>query len=176
MAVLGAFRGQLSQNHLRVVNKVTVKGKALFRLAKLHPCGLNVCRTVALLQKNNVADHICTSVGAESVVRQADGSQQIGALGHVFASSTVFAVQCEAAGHKGDDAARTYLVDSFGKKVVMDGKAQLVVCLIIDLVLAERNIADGKVIEIPAVSSLKASNCNVGLRVKHFCDSARDGV
>ena len=68
------------------------------------------------------------------------------------------------------------MVDSFGKKVVMDGKAQLVVCLIIDLVLAERNIADGKVIEIPAVSSLKASNCNVGLRVKHFCDSARDGV
>lgn len=53
---------------------------------------------------------------------------------------------------------------------------QLVVRFIIDLVLAERNIADGEVIEIPAVGSLKAGNGNVCLRVKHFGDSACDGV
>lgn len=82
-------------------------------LAKLHPVRLVVDGAVTLLQEDNVADNIRTSVGTESVVGQTNGPQQIGTLCHVFASGAVLAVHGVAAGDERHDAARSDLVDGF---------------------------------------------------------------
>jgi len=84
-SVLGAFGGQFTQHHLRVVYEILVDGKAVLGLAKLHPVRLNIRRTVTLLQKDNVTDNICACVGTERIIWQTDCTQQIGTLCHVLA-------------------------------------------------------------------------------------------
>jgi len=142
-SVLGAFGGQLAQHHLRVVYEILVDGKAVLGLAKLHPVWLMVDGTVTLLQKDNVADNIRTSVGTESVVGQTDSTQQVSTLCHVLAGSAVLAVHGVAAGNKGNNAARTHLVDGFRKEIIVDGESQLVVRLVVDFILTKRYVAHG---------------------------------
>ena len=55
------------------------------------------------------------------------------------------------------------MVDGLGEKVVVDAESQLVVRLVVDFVLTERDITYGKVVKISAVGGFKASNRNVGL-------------
>ena len=81
-----------------------------------------------------------------------------------------------AGGHKGDHAARTHLIQRFGKKVVMDGKTELVVSPVVDLILSKGHVADGKVEEIPPVGGFKACHGNVRLGIELLCDSAGDAV
>ena len=140
-SVFGAFGGQFAQNHLRVVHEILVDGKAVLGLAELHPVRLMVDGAVTLLQKDNVADNICASIGTGRIVRQTDGTQQIGTFCHVLAGGAVLAVHGVAAGDKRHDAARTHLVNGFRKEIIVDTKSQLVVRLIVDLVLTKGNIA-----------------------------------
>ena len=175
-SVLGAFCGQFAQNHLRVAYEILVDGKAVLGLAKLHPVWLMVDRTVTLLQKNNVRNNIGTSIGAESVVGQTDGTQQIGSLCNVLAGSAVLAVHGVAAGNERHDAARTHLVDGLGEKVVVNRKSQLVVRLVVDFILTERHIAHRQIVEITAVGSLKTGNGNVCLRIQFFRNTPGDAV
>ena len=94
----------------------------------------------------------------------------------MLASSAVLAVHGVAAGHKGNYAARSDLVDGFRKEIIVDAKAKFVVRLIVDLVLTERHVADSEVIKITAISGLKARHGNVSLRVQLFGDASGDAV
>ena len=94
----------------------------------------------------------------------------------MLAGRAVLAVQGVAAGDKDYDAARPHLVDGFCKEIVVDGKSQLVVRLVVDLVVSKGHIAHGQVVKISAVAGLKASNRNVGLRVQFLCDAPGDAV
>ena len=49
LAVLGVLRGLDAQNHLRVVGKIVVDGKAVGALPQLHPCWLGQVDVVAFL-------------------------------------------------------------------------------------------------------------------------------
>ena len=68
------------------------------------------------------------------------------------------------------------MVDSFRKEIIVDGKSQLVVRLVVDFVLTERHIAHRQIVEITAVSGLKSSHCNVCLRVQHLGNAPGDAV
>ena len=81
-----------------------------------------------------------------------------------------------AGGHKGDHAAGSNLVERLGKKVVVNGKTELVVSPVVDLILAKGDIADGKVEEILPVGGFKARHGNVRLGIELLCDSAGDAV
>ena len=142
-SVLGAFGGQFAQHHLRVVYEILVDGKAIFCFAQLHPVRLMVDGAVTLLQEDDVADNIRTSVGTESVVGQTNGPQQIGSFCHVLAGRRIFTVQRVTTGNKRHHAARTHLVDGLGEKVVVDRKSQLVVRLVVDFILTKRYVAHG---------------------------------
>ena len=131
---------------------------------------------VTLLQKDNVADNIRASVGTESIVRQTDSPQEIGAFCHVLAGGAVLAVHGITRSHKRHNAARTHLVDGLGEKVVVDTKSQLVVRLIVDLVLTKGHVAHSEVIKITAVGGFKSGNGNVSLRVQFFRNAPSDAV
>ena len=176
VTVLGAFHSQFAQHHLRVVYKILVDGKAIFRFSKLYPCRFNVRRAVTLLQKDNIADNLSACICLKSVVGQTNGPQQIGSFCHVLAGRRIFAVHGVAAGDERHDAARTHLVDGFRKEIVVDAKSQLVVRLIVDLVVAEGDIAHRQIVEITAVCGLKACHSNVSLRVQFFRNAPGDAV
>ena len=88
------------------------------------------------------------SICAEGVVGQADRPQQLGALGQIPAHGGILSIHRVAGSHKGHYAAGPHLIQRLGKKVVVDVEAQLVVGFVVDLILTERHIADGKVIEV----------------------------
>ena len=129
-----------------------------------------------LFQENDIRCHFRSGICLERIVRQTDSTQQIGTFRDMLAGSAVFAVHRVAASDKSHDAARTHLVDGFGEKVVVDGKSQLVVRFVVDLILTERHIADCQIIEVPAVGGFKSSYRNVSLRIQLFGDTACDAV
>jgi len=159
-----------------VVHEILVDGKAVLGLAELHPVRLMVDGAVTLLQKDNVADNICASIGTERIVRQTDGTQQIGTFCHVLAGGAVLAVHGVAAGNKGNNAARSHLVDGFRKEIIVDAKTKFVVRLVVDLVLTKWHVTHRQIVEITTVGGLKARHGNVSLRIQFFRNTPGDAV
>ena len=58
----------------------------------------------------------------------------------------------------------------------MDGEAQLVICLVVDLILAEGDVADGQIVEVPPVGGFKSSYGDVRLGVELLGNASADGV
>ena len=128
------------------------------------------------MQKDNVGNDFRSGICLERIVGQANCAEQISTFGNVLAGSAVPAVQRVPGSDKSHDATRTYLVDSFRKEIVVDGKSQLVVRFVIDLILTERHIADCQIIEIPTVGGFKACYRDVSLRVQLFGNAPGDAV
>ena len=172
----GAYRLLSAQHHFRVVDKIPVDGKPILRLSGLRPLWCNVQRTVPLLEKDDVRYHLGTSILFERVIRQTDRSQQLGTLGKIAAHGGILGVHRIAAGDKGHHAAGTHLIQCFGKKIVMNTEIQLVVGFVVDLILTERHIADGKIKEVTPVGGLKAAYCDVRLWIELLCNPSADGI
>ena len=176
VTVLGAFQFQLPQHHLRVVYEILVDGKAIFGLTKLHPLRLMVDRAVTLLQEDDVRNDFGACVCLKRIIRQTDGTQQFGTFCHVLAGGAVLAVHRETAGHKGNYAARSDLVDGFRKEIIVDTKSQLVVRLIVDLIVAKGHVTHRQIVEITAVCGLKTGYGNISLRIQFFRNAPGDAV
>ena len=58
----------------------------------------------------------------------------------------------------------------------MDGKTELVVSSVVYLILSERHVADGKIIEISPVRRFKSGNGDICLRIELFGNSASNAV
>ena len=175
-AVSGAFRFLSAQHHLRVVQEIAVDGKAVLGLSGLRPFLHNVQRTPSPLEEDNIRDHFGPSIGLERSVGQTDSSQQLGALGQIPAHGGILGVHRVAGSHKGHYAAGPHLIQRLGKKVVVDVEAQLVVGFVVDLILTERHIADGKVIEVPPVGGLEPRHGDVGFGIKLSSNPPADGI
>ena len=68
------------------------------------------------------------------------------------------------------------MVEGFGKEVVVNGKTELVISPVIYLILSERDVAHGEVIEVFSVRCLKACDGNVRLGVKLLGNTSGDAV
>ena len=144
--------------------------------AGLGPLWCNVQRTIPLLQENNIRDHFGSCIGLERIVGQTDGSQQLGALGKIPAHGGVLGIHRVAAGDKGHHTTGTHLIQRLGEKVVVNVEIQLVIGFVPDLILAERHIADGKVIKVPSVGGLKSGHGNVSLGIELLGNPPADGI
>ena len=58
----------------------------------------------------------------------------------------------------------------------MDGKAQLVVSPVIDLILPKGNVTDRQIVEVPAIRGFKACHRDIGLGVELFRNTSADGI
>ena len=58
----------------------------------------------------------------------------------------------------------------------MDGKIQPVIAPVIDFVISKGDVADGQVIEVPAVGGFKSGDGNVGAGIKLPGNPSGDGV
>ena len=159
-----------------MVDEILIDGKSVLIFTEMHPVRFNVDGSVTLLQEDDVGHHLRTGVGLERIVGQADRTQQLRPLRDVLTDFGRLFVHRIAGGHKGDHAAGSNLVERLGKKVVVNGKTELVVSPVVDLVLSKGHVADGKVEEIPSVGGFKACHGNVCLGIELLGDSAGDAV
>ena len=122
---------------------------------------------VALLQENDVAGHFRSGVPLEGVIRQADGPNEIGALGQVFADGGVFLIQSSLAGYERHNTARPHLVQRFAKEIVVDQPVVLVVPLIQHLEIPKGDVAHGHIKKaVGHLYGFKAVYGNAGVLVK----------
>ena len=175
-AVLRILLRQRAQNHLRVLNKVAVHGQAICVFTHMHPVRLNLDGSIPLLQEDDVRNDFCARVGAKGVVGQPDRAQQLRTLRDISAHLRGLLIHRVAGGDKGNHAARAHLVDGLGKKVIMNGKTELIVSPVVDLIVAKGHIADGEVEEVAPVRRFKARDGDVGLGIKLLCDAPCDTV
>ena len=77
LAVLGAFGGLPAEDHLRVVNKIAVDGKAILVLTEVYPIRFDLNGVFSALQEDDVRNDFRTGVGAERIVGQTNGTQQL---------------------------------------------------------------------------------------------------
>ena len=174
--ILRIFLCQRAQNHFRVLNKVAVHGQAVCVFTHMHPIRLNFDGPIPLLQEDDVRNDLGARVGAKGVVGQPDRAQQLRTLRDVFAHLRGLLIHRVAGGDKGDHAARTHLVDGLGEEVVVNGKTELVVSPVVDLIVAKGHVADGEVEEVAPVCRFKARDGDVGLGVKLLRDAPGDAV
>ena len=165
-----------------MVDEILIDGKAVrvrSRVSpdtRVYPIGFDLNGSVPLLKKDNIRNDIRTGVGAERIVGQADRAEEVRALGDILPCGAVLGVHGVAGCDEGHHAARTHLLQRLGEKVVVNGKTELVVSSVVDLILSKGHVADGKVEEIPSVGGFKACHGNIRLGIELLGDSAGDAV
>ena len=132
---------------------------------------------VALLQENDVAGHFRSGIPPEGVIRQADGPNEVGALGQVFADSGVFLVQSSLAGDERHNTAGPYLVQRLSEEIVMDEPVVLVVPLIQHLEIPKGDVAHGHIKKaVGHLHGFKAVHGNAGVLVKLARNPPGNGI
>ena len=176
LAVLGAFRCNLTQHHFRVVNKVAVEGNTLRCQPQMHPIRFDINGMVSLLQENDIRHYICTGIGTECVVGKSNSSQQFCPLRQILSCVRILGIHRIAAGNKGHDATGTNLIQCLGKEIVVNRKSEFIIGLITDTVVAKGHITHGQIIEIAPVSGLKACHLDFCLRIQFLRNTPGDGI
>ena len=131
-------------NHFGVLHKVAVHDDAVGIFCKVQPRLVLLAQCIALLQENYIR-HNFSAAALERIVGQAHRTDKVAALGNVLAGAVILFVQCAAGGDERHDAAGAQLVDALGKEIVVNGKMQPVILRVIDLEIAERDIANNAV-------------------------------
>ena len=173
----GGFHHHVAQNHLRVLHKIAIHADSVFIRVQMHPIRLQIGDVVALLQENDVAGHFRSGVPLEGVIRQADGPNEIGALGQVFADGGVFLIQSALAGDERHDTTRAHLVQRFAKEIVVDQPVVLVVPLIQHLEIPKGDVAHGHIKKaVGHLHGFKAVYGNAGVLVKLARNPPGNGI
>ena len=146
--------------------KILVDCESFLSLAGLGPLRHKIQRPIPLLQKKNVGHYFRSRIGLECIVRQADSPQEFCSLGQISAYRRILCVHGIAGSNKRHYTARTYLIQCFGKKVIVNGKSQAIIRLVIDLILTKGDISHRKIIELPAVRCLKSRHRNICFWIK----------
>ena len=155
----------LAANHIRVLHKVVVHSDAVGIFFKVQPRLVLLAQCVTLLQENYIR-HNFSAAALERIVGQAHRTDKVAALGNVLAGTVILFVQCAAGGDERHDAAGAQLVDALGKEIVVNGKMQPVILRVIDLEIAERDIAHNAVkIVVGEKRILIAGYLDIGLLI-----------
>ena len=173
LAVLGAFRGDLPQHHLRMLCKILVDGVPLRRFAKVYPVSPLHCCTVTLLQEQNVSNHASVGIALKRIVRQTNRTYQIGTVSKVLTDRGILLVHRTAGCYHRYHAARTHKVKALGDKIIVDEEIVAVIPLIRYFVIAEGYVAHNTVEEaVRELHGFKALHRNLVFLVQLLCNAA----
>ena len=173
----GGFHNHFAQHHIRMLYEIAVHTDAVFVSIQMHPIRLNVGHAVTFLQKQNVAGDFRSGIALKGSVRQTNGTNQIRPLCKVLTDGGVFLVHCSLGSDKGNNAARSDLIQCLSEKVIVYQPMMLVVFLVQYLKVTERHIADCHVEKaVRHLHLLKAINGNATVLIELLRDPAADGV
>ena len=92
-AVRPADHLHVAQHHFRVVHKIGVHPDAIGVGGQMHPIGLNIHQSVALLEEDNVRCDLRAGSGLEGIIRQPDSAEQVGSLRDILSDIGIFLIQ-----------------------------------------------------------------------------------
>ena len=160
-----------------MVDEILIHFQPVFIGIQVYPIRLPAGKGLPLLQKQDVAGHFRTGSGLERVVGQTDGPQQIGPLCDILSDVGVLLVHRALAGDKGDDAARSDLIQRPGKEIVVNEKVVLVVPLVRHFERPKWHVADGGVKKaVREVCFLKPLDSDRGFLIELAGDTPADSV
>jgi len=173
LAVLGAFRGDLPQHHLRMLRKILVDGVAFRCFAKVYPVSpLHRC-AVTLLQEQNVSNHARVGIALKRIVRQSNRTYQIGAVGKVLTDRGILLIHRTAGRYHRHHTTRTHKVKALGDKIIVDEKIVAVIPLIRYFVITKRYVTHNTVKEaVRELHCFKALHRNLVFLVQLLCNAA----
>ena len=129
------------------------------------------------MQEKDVRNHLCPGVGLESVIRQANGPQQVGPLREILPYLGILCIQGIPAGDKCHHAAGAHPVQRFGEEIVVDVESQLVVLPVVHRIIPKRDIAHSEVEEVPGeLCFLIALHDNIGIGIELLGNAPADAV
>ena len=144
---------------------------------QMHPARLIQGEDVPLLEEEDIRGDVGAGSGLEGVVGEPDSAKQISPLSDILSHYWAFLIQRALGGHESNDAARSHLVQSFGKEVVVDQEVVLVIALVRQLEIAEGDVADGHIKKaVRQLRSLEALDSDGGCLIELLCDSPGDSV
>lgn len=129
----------------------------------MYPIGFDLNGSVSLLQEDDVGHDFGSCVRFESIVRQTDSTEQFCSLSDILTDFGRLLIHRVSARYESNNAARSHLVESLGKEIIVDGETELVISTVVYLVLTERHVTNGEIVEIPSVGGLKSSHGDVCL-------------
>ena len=145
IAISGAFHLHFTQNHFRMGDEITVHRKPVCDFAKMYPLRLGFRRRFPLLQEQDIRRDLCTCIGLERIIGQADRAEQVCFLRKQTAYMLVLLIQCAFGRDKGNDAVRLYFIQCFHKEIVVDQQIILVVPLVMQFIVPKWDVADSEV-------------------------------
>ena len=132
------------------------------------------------MKEQDVGRNVCAGVGPERGVRQTEGPEQYRAFRQVFPNRRILLVHCVATRNERDQTARSDHVKRLREEVIVDAASQVrtaPISRIEDRVVAERDVADGRVEEISRKSNIfEGFAVNVRIRVEFGGDAGRNRV
>ena len=173
----GTFHDHFPQNHFRVLNEIAVLSDTVFVGVQMYPVRLDVRHTVFLLQENDVAGDFRAGVALEGIVGQTNGTDEVRPLGKIFADSGIFLVHGSLGGDKGHNTARTHLIQSLAKEIIMDEPVVLVVLFVPNLEISKGYVADGHIKEaVRHLDLFKPIHSNAAVLIELLGNAPGDGV
>ena len=167
----------VTQNHIRVIHEILVHLMSVGVGIQMHPGRLNVHHAVPFLQEDNIGGHFRAGSTLKGIIRQANGTQQVCPLCDILSHCGILLVHGAFGSDKCHDTTGTNLVQGSGKEVVVDQEIVLVILLVGDFELTERNIADGGIKEAVGQFRLfKSLHSNGGFLIKLLGDSSGNAI
>ena len=141
----------------------------------MYPIGDFHSKGIALFEKNNIGSDTVRVL--ECSCRHTHRTKQVAALRKISSSGFVELIHSELACYKCDYTTGLYLIHGFCRKVVMYLEAELVISLIADTVISERDISDNHIKAVVIEPRLlKALDLYAIFGVQHLCYPARNAV
>ena len=173
----GGFHDHLAQNHVWVLDEITVHTDTVGVGVQVHPVRFDVRHAVTLLQEQNIAGDFRTGIALEGVIGQANGTNEISPLCKIFPHGRVFFVHRTLGGDERHNAAGSDLIQCLTEKVIMNQPVVLVVPLVQHLEIAKGNIADGYIKKaVGHLHLFKAGDGDRAVLIQLLGDAPGDGI
>ena len=177
ISIRAADHFHLAEDHVRIIYKVAVHGNAVGIPVQMNPIRLNVQKSVSFLKENDIRRHFRSGSTLEGVIRQTDSADKVSPLGDILSHGGIFLIQGSFRCDERYDAARSNLIQSAGKEIIMDEEIMLVIAFIRHLELPKRDIANGSIEEaVRKIGLFKTLHRNGVALIKLLCDTPGNAV
>ena len=113
-----------------MVNEILVHSYAVLIFIKENPIRLNIYDPVTLLQDQNIRSHLRAGIAFKGVVRQSDGTEQLGSLCDIPAHLRALLIHCAFGSDKAHHAAGSQLIKRLGKEIIVDKEVVFVISFV----------------------------------------------
>ena len=167
----------LTEHHIGVVDKVLVHLDSVFIGSKVYPILVSLDNSISLLEEDNIRHDLVRACSVKGIVGQTDSTEEVGSLRDILSDRRVLFVKSTRACDESDHTTGANLIQGFRKEIVVNEEVVLVVLLVKELEIVERNVAHSHIKEaVREMSFLISVDGDTVLLIELPCNSTRKAV